>query len=115
MQMPPYGHEEKNGDFGSVDGKFRPYAVGIIVIIIEVCYFIIGWYLAHNVWETSYTVTTDIEMKLASLLMGANDRTYGTEKRESTDFIVTSGIADWAIKFKTGTKSEYCIVNIMGR
>ena len=56
-----------------------------------------------------------IEMKLASLLMGANDRTYGTEKREKTDFIVTSGIADWAIKFKTGTKSEYCIVNIVGR
>ena len=287
-------HEEKNGDFGSVDGKFRPYAVGIIVIIIEVCYFTVGWYLAHNVWETSYTVTTDkeigkdglkiaffadshvgalfdgegfaehlqriqatepdillipgdfvdddttkddmirccealsgftckygkyfvygnhdkgyyqyrnfnseelrnelekagviiledeyvlvddkfyivgrqdmsvedrkniqgiisdidtskymivldhqptdyaaeaaaevdlvlsghthggqlIEMKLASLLMGANDRTYGTEKREKTDFIVTSGIADWAIKFKTGTKSEYCIVNVIGK
>ena len=55
-------HEEKNGDFGSVDGKFRPYAVGIIVIIIEVCYFTVGWYLAHNVWETSYTVTTDKEI-----------------------------------------------------
>ena len=36
--------------------------VGIIVIIIEVCYFTVGWYLAHNVWETSYTVTTDKEI-----------------------------------------------------
>lgn len=44
--------------------------------------------------------------------IGANDRTYGYEERNGTDFIVTSGIADWAIKFKTGTKSEYVIINI---
>ena len=28
------------------------------------------------------------------------------------DIIVTSGIADWDILFKTGTKSEYVIINI---
>lgn len=44
--------------------------------------------------------------------IGANDRTYGHEKRSGTDFIVTSGIADWAMSFKTGTKSEYVIINI---
>lgn len=44
--------------------------------------------------------------------IGANDRVYGHEKRNNTDFIVTSGISDWASKFKTGTKSEYVIVNI---
>ena len=44
--------------------------------------------------------------------IGANDLVYGYEKRKSTDFIVTSGISDWAIKFKTGTKSEYVIINI---
>ena len=43
---------------------------------------------------------------------GINDRTYGYERRNNTDFIVTSGISDWEIKFKTGTKSEYVIVNI---
>ncbi len=42
----------------------------------------------------------------------ANDLVYGHEKRKNTDFIVTSGISDWAIKFKTGTKSEYLIINI---
>lgn len=43
---------------------------------------------------------------------GINDRTYGYENRNDTDFIVTSGISDWAIDFKTGTKSEYVIINI---
>ncbi len=41
-----------------------------------------------------------------------NDRTYGYERRNHTDFIVTSGIADWAIQFKTGTKSEYVMIDI---
>lgn len=44
--------------------------------------------------------------------IGANDLVYGHEKRKNTDFIVTSGISDWAIKFKTGTKSEFVIINI---
>lgn len=47
--------------------------------------------------------------------LGMNDRTYGYERREQTDFIVTSGISDWALKFKTGTKSEIVVVNIKGR
>lgn len=42
----------------------------------------------------------------------ANDLVYGHEKRGSTDFIVSSGISDWAIQFKTGTKSEFVIVRI---
>ena len=44
--------------------------------------------------------------------IGANDRVYGYEKRNNSNFIVTSGISDWAIKFKTGTKSEFVIINI---
>ena len=43
---------------------------------------------------------------------GINDRTYGYEKRNGTDFIVTSGISDWEIQLKTGTKSEYVMINI---
>ncbi len=42
----------------------------------------------------------------------ANDKTYGLEKRQDTYFIVTSGLSDWAIKFKTGTKSEFVLVTI---
>ena len=44
--------------------------------------------------------------------IGANDLVYGHEKRGDTDFIVTSGISDWAIRFKTGTKSEFVVINI---
>lgn len=43
---------------------------------------------------------------------GINDRTYGYENRNGTDFIVTSGISDWEIQFKTGTKSEYVIIDV---
>lgn len=42
----------------------------------------------------------------------AFDRAYGYEKRNNTEFIVTSGISDWEIRFKTGTKSEYVIIDI---
>ena len=43
---------------------------------------------------------------------GINDATYGHKKINGTDFIVTSGISDWAIKFKSGTKSEYVIITV---
>lgn len=45
---------------------------------------------------------------------GENDKTCGFEKRENTNFIVTSGISDWAIKFKTGCKSEYVVIDVQG-
>ena len=44
--------------------------------------------------------------------IGANDKTYGIEKRNNTNFIITSGISDWAVNFKTGCKSEYVVVDI---
>lgn len=47
--------------------------------------------------------------------IGANDRTYGYEKRKNTDFIVTSGISDWEIKFKTGCKSEFVVIDIVAK
>ena len=48
------------------------------------------------------------------LAFGANDRIYGTERRGSTDFLVTSGISGWAIPFKTGTVSEIVVISISG-
>ena len=45
---------------------------------------------------------------------GLDDKTYGLEKRTNTNFIVTSGISDWAIKFKTGCKSEYVVIDVVG-
>ena len=41
-----------------------------------------------------------------------NDATYGYQKRKDSEFIVTSGISDWEIQFKTGTKSEYVIIDV---
>ena len=46
--------------------------------------------------------------------IGANDFTYGYKRIDSTDFIVTSGISDWAIDFKTGCRSEYVVIDIKG-
>ena len=54
-------------------------------------------------------------MTLFGNSFGGNDRAYGHEKRNGTDFIVTSGIADWELKFKTGTKSEYVVINVKGK
>ncbi len=44
--------------------------------------------------------------------IGANDKTYGLEKRNQTSFIVTSGLSNWAMKFKTGCKSEFVVIDI---
>ena len=44
--------------------------------------------------------------------IGANDKIYGREKRSNTEFVVSSGISDWAIDFKTGCKSEYVVIDI---
>ncbi|MBO6158055.1 MAG: metallophosphoesterase [Firmicutes bacterium] len=44
--------------------------------------------------------------------MGANDKTYGYEMRGQTGFIVTSGISGWAVPIKTGTFSEYVVIDI---
>lgn len=40
------------------------------------------------------------------------DRSNGHENRDGTDFIVTSGISDWSLIFKTGCRSEYVVVDI---
>ena len=44
--------------------------------------------------------------------LGMNDKTYGYEREKNTDFIVSSGIGDWSIKFKTGCVAEYVVVDI---
>ncbi len=46
--------------------------------------------------------------------VGGNDSVYGRTRRQNTDFIVTSGISDWAIYFKTGCRSEYVMLTIQG-
>ena len=45
-------------------------------------------------------------------IVSENNNVRGYERRESTDFIVTDGISDWAVKFKTGCKSEFNIIDI---
>ena len=43
-----------------------------------------------------------------------DDEYYGIHKRDNTTFIVTSGLSDWAVDFKTGTFSEYVVIDIVG-
>ena len=56
-----------------------------------------------------------IPINRAGEWLGVNDRTYGHERREGTDFIVTSGISDWELLFKTGTRSEYVVITVRGK
>ena len=42
------------------------------------------------------------------------ERSYGYERRGDTDFIVTSGISDWSLIFKTGCQSEYVVIDVHG-
>ena len=55
--------KEKQAD----DGRFHPYIVGIVVIVIEICYFSAGWFLAHHLFETDYTVTSAKELGVPKL------------------------------------------------
>lgn len=51
-------------------------------------------------------------MTILNRYTSADNLIYGHETRDGTDFIVTSGISDWAMQFKTGCRSEYVIVDI---
>ncbi len=48
-------------------------------------------------------------------LVSENDNVRGYERRGNTDFIVTDGISDWAIYFRTGCRSEYNIIDVHGK
>ena len=45
--------------------------------------------------------------------LGVNDLRYGHERRQNTDFIVSSGISDWELLFKTGCHSEYVLIDLL--
>ena len=47
--------------------------------------------------------------------IGENDRMYGFEQRGNTRFIVTSGMADWRLLFRTGCRSEYVLIHLEGK
>ena len=44
--------------------------------------------------------------------IGENALAYGHETRQNTDFIVSSGISNWAFKFKTGCFSEFVVIDL---
>ena len=54
-------------------------------------------------------------LAIVSKYINANDETYGLHTRVNTNYIVTSGISGWAIDFKTGTHSEYVVIDIKSR
>ena len=47
--------------------------------------------------------------------MGENALRYGHERRRNTDFIVSSGISNWALRFKTGCRSEIVLITLRPR
>ena len=50
-----------------------------------------------------------------SVFMGINDSYYGKKVIDDTTFIVSSGISDWQVKFKTMTISEYVVIDIKNK
>ena len=44
--------------------------------------------------------------------VGENTLRYGHERRQGTDFVVSSGISNWALRFKTGCRSEIVVVDL---
>ena len=44
--------------------------------------------------------------------IGANDQTKGLVTKGNTTYIVSDGISDWEIPFKTGCKAEYVVIDI---
>ena len=51
-------------------------------------------------------------LQIIDKMIGANNQIYGIETRDNTTFIVSSGIGDWAVKFKTGTVAEYVVIDL---
>lgn len=47
-----------------------------------------------------------------SVLLGINDSYKGIKTIQNTTFIVNTGLSDWGFQFKTGTFSEYGIIDI---
>lgn len=45
--------------------------------------------------------------------MGENALRYGHERRQDTDFIVSSGISNWTFRFKTGCRSEIVVIDLL--
>jgi predicted MPP superfamily phosphohydrolase len=54
-------------------------------------------------------------LQIIERMTGANDKLYGLETRNNTTFIVSSGIGNWAVKFKTGTVAEYVVIDIKNK
>ena len=54
-------------------------------------------------------------MNIISSYTGPDDMVYGMKTAGNTTFLVTSGISDWALPFKTGTVSEYVVVDISAK
>ena len=44
--------------------------------------------------------------------IGENALRYGHERRQDTDFVVSSGISNWAFRFKTGCRSEFVLITL---
>ncbi|MBP5463475.1 MAG: metallophosphoesterase [Lachnospiraceae bacterium] len=122
------GTEGKNGSATDGTGKTKGRMTmdEITTGLDRSCYMIV---LDHQPNDYEAEAAADVDLVLSGhthggqliplgpigILIGANDRTYGTETRGNTTFIVNSGIGDWAIDFKTGTVSEYVVIDVKSK
>lgn len=53
-----------------------------------------------------------LPINFLNTLLSDNYQVYGLKSINKTNFIVSSGISDWELKFKTGCISEYVVINL---
>ena len=54
-------------------------------------------------------------LQITEMIFKANDQVYGMKEIDNTTFIVSSGIGDWRVKFKTMTIAEYVVIDIKNK
>jgi len=47
--------------------------------------------------------------------LGIDEMSYGLRENDDTVYVVTSGISNWEIKFRTGCRAEYVVLDVVGK
>ena len=61
---------------------FEKYFAGMFAIVASIAALSCGWYLNHNVWQTTYVIETDKAVKDIKIIMFADSHTGTTFRAE---------------------------------
>ncbi len=82
-------------------------------IVISILVSFVAWvFVVYNFSPMKSVTYTDIPITYVGEWIGANDQTKGIKVDGESTFIVSDGISDWEIPFKTGCKAEYLVIDV---